>query len=65
MNFINSFVTKNKISIDEIKENIYKNYNIDVSESYIKEFIDNKNYYFDKSSNCILNKDYFNENIDE
>ena len=65
INFINSFVTKNKISIDEIKENIYRNYNIDLSESYIKEFIDNKDYYFDESSNCILNKDYFNETIDE
>ena len=51
--FINSFVTKNKIFISEIKKAILDKYNIDLYEYYIKEFIDKKKFYFDNSIDCV------------
>lgn len=64
--FINSFVTKNKIFISEIKKNILDKYNIDLYEYYIKEFIDKKKYYFDNSIDCVyMSRDYYEEDIND
>ena len=64
--FINSFVTKNKIFVSEIKKDIFEKYNIDLYEYYIKEFIDKKKYYFDNSIDCVYkSKDYYDEDIND
>lgn len=64
--FINSFVTKNKIFVSEIKKDILTKYNIDLYEYYIKEFIDKKKFYFDNSIDCVYkSKDYYDEDINE
>ena len=64
--FINSFVTKNKIFISEIKQDILKKYNIDLYEYYIKEFIDRKKYYFDNSIDCVyMSKDDYDDDIND
>ena len=64
--FINSFVTKNKIFVSEIKKDILTKYNIDLYEYYIKEFIDKKKYYFDNSIDCVyISKDYYDEDIND
>lgn len=64
--FINSFVTKNKIFISEIKKDILTKYNIDLYEYYIKEFIDKKKFYFDNSIDCVYkSKDYYDEDIND
>lgn len=58
--FINSFVTKNKIFVSEIRRDILTKYNIDLYEYYIKDFIDKKKYYFDNSIDCVYkSKDYY------
>ena len=64
--FINSFVTKNKIFVSEIKKDILTKYNIDLYEYYIKEFIDKKKFYFDNSIDCVYkSKDYYDEDIND
>lgn len=64
--FINSFIKKNKTYINEIKNAIYNNYNIDLEEYYIREFINRKKYYFDTSTDCVfLNKDLYEEEVNE
>lgn len=64
--FINSFVTKNKIFVSEIKKDILEKYNIDLYEYYIKEFIDKKKYYFDNSIDCVYrSKDYYDEDVND
>lgn len=64
--FINSFVTKNKIFVSEIKKDILAKYNIDLYEYYIKEFIDKKKFYFDNSIDCVYkSKDYYDEDIND
>lgn len=64
--FINSFVTKNKIFVSEIKKDILTKYNIDLYEYYIKEFIDKKKFFFDNSIDCVYkSKDYYDEDIND
>ena len=62
--FINSFITKDKIFISEIKNKILSLYNIDLQEYYIKEFINKKKFYLDNSIDCVyLNKDIYEKEI--
>lgn len=64
--FINSFVTKNKIFISEIKKAILDEYNIDLYEYYIKEFIDKKKFYFDNSIDCVYkSRDDYEEDLND
>lgn len=64
--FINSFVTKNKIFISEIKKAILDKYNIDLYEYYIKEFIDKKKFYFDNSIDCVYkSRDDYEEDLND
>ena len=64
--FINSFVTKNKIYISEIKKAILDEYNIDLYEYYIKEFIDKKKFYFDNSIDCVYkSRDDYEDDLND
>mgnify|MGYP002559295388 CR=1 FL=1 len=64
--FINSFVTKNKIYISEIKKNINEKYNIDLTESYIKDYINVNKYYLHSGTNCIyLSKNEYENEINQ
>ena len=64
--FINSFIYKDKTYIKDIKKEIYEKYNIDLYESYIKNFINKKLYYLDSSIDCVyLSKDTYEEDIND
>lgn len=64
--FINSFVTKNKIYISEIKKAILDEYNIDLYEYYIKEFIDKKKFYYDNSIDCVYkSRDDYEDDLND
>lgn len=64
--FINSFIVKDKTYIKEIKDAIFKKYNINLYEYYIKEFINTKKYYLDNSIDCVyLNRDLYEEDIND
>ena len=64
--FINSFIYKDKTYIKDIKKEIYEKYNIDLYESYIKNFINKKLYYLDSSIDCVyLSKDIYEEDIND
>lgn len=64
--FINSFIVKDKTYIYEIKEKIKHKYNIDLQESYIKEFINKNKYYLQSNTNCVyLNKEKYEEEINQ
>ena len=51
--FINSFIKNDKTYISEIKGMLKEKYNINLEESYIKEFINRKKYYIHHATNCI------------
>lgn len=57
--FINSFITKNKIYIRDIRKIINKKYNIELQDYYIRSFVNRKKFYLDISTDCIY------ENIEE
>ncbi len=64
--FINSFIVKDKTYISEIKEKIKCKYDIDLQESYIKEFINKNKYYLQSNTNCVyLNKEKYEEEISQ
>ncbi|MBQ9853776.1 MAG: hypothetical protein IJO57_01950 [Bacilli bacterium] len=57
---------KDKIYIKEIKDEIFKKYNIILYEYYIKDFINTKKYYLDNSIDCVyLNRDLYEEDIND
>ena len=64
--FINSFIYKDRTYIKDIKKEILDNYNIDLYESYIKDFINTKKYYLDNSIDCVyLSKDLYEDDIND
>ncbi len=64
--FINSFIYKDRTYIREMKSEIYRKYNINLYEYYIKEFINTKKFYLDNSTDCVyLNKDIYEEDIND
>ena len=64
--FINSFIIKDKTYISEIKKKIKCKYDIDLQESYIKEFINKNKYYLQSNTNCVyLNKEKYEEEINQ
>lgn len=64
--FINSFITKQKTYISEIKNQIKKNFDIDLHESYIKEFINKNKYYLQPNTNCVyISKEAYENEINQ
>lgn len=60
--FINSFINKDKIYINEIKNIILEKYNIDLQSYYIKEFINKNKYYLQNSTDCVYRSKEIYEN---
>lgn len=64
--FINSFITKNKKYIKEIKKEIEERYNINVEEYYIRQFINRRKFYLDSSTDCIYeSREKYEEEINQ
>lgn len=61
--FINSFIVKNIMYIYEIRKAIETKYNINLLESYIKNFINTNKFYVHSNTNCIYSskKEYEKE----
>ena len=51
--FINSFINTSKKYIKDISNEIHNNYNIEVENYYIRQFINRKKYYLDSSTDCV------------
>ena len=64
--FINSFITKNKTYISEIKKQINDLFDIDLQEYYIREFINKNKYYLQNGTDCIyLSKDVYENEVNQ
>lgn len=64
--FINSFITKNKKYIKEIRKEIEEKYNINVEEYYIRQFINRRKFYLDSSTDCIYeSREKYEEEINQ
>jgi len=64
--FINSFITKNKIYIRDIKNTIKEKYNIELQDYYIRSFVNRKKYYLDSSTDCIYeNREKYEEDVNK
>lgn len=64
--FINSYIINDKTKITDIKNDIYSSFNIEVSEYYIREFINKKKYYYHASSDIVYkSKEIFENEIDD
>lgn len=64
--FINSFITKNKTYISEIKKQINEIFNIDLQEYYIRDFVNRNKYYLQNGTDCIyLSKDIYEKEVNQ
>lgn len=64
--FINSFIVKDKTYVSEIKTQIKNLFNIELHESYIKEFINKNKYYLQNSIDCVyLSKEVYENEVNQ
>lgn len=64
--FINSFINTSKKYIKDISNEIHNNYNIEVENYYIRQFINRKKYYLDSSTDCVYeSREKYEEEINQ
>lgn len=64
--FINSFIKTGKKYIKDICKDIYNNYNIEVEDYYIRQFINRKKFYLDSSTDCVYeSREKYEEEINQ
>lgn len=64
--FINSFIQNNKKYIKDICKEILNNYNIEVEDYYVRQFINRKKFYLDSSTDCVYeSREKYEEEINQ
>lgn len=64
--FINSFIQNNKKYIKVICKEILNNYNIEVEDYYVRQFINRKKFYLDSSTDCVYeSREKYEEEINQ